>query len=152
MHDGELAHCTQFPGWKSPDPMTSSVVGGLGAVNGIEEKPSTPPAPHETTAIAGTTLRCLEDPSFDKGVSGTGMVEMPPESGTVGSGGGAAAQGPYRVLEGTASAQPQESPTKPLPLVSPSSGRSLASDVLEKARTRFDKFWGKGKDSTDGKV
>jgi hypothetical protein len=55
-------------------------------------------------------------------------------------------------LEASASTLPHESPTKPLPLVSPTSGRSLASDVLEKARTRFDKFWGKGKDPTDGKV
>ncbi|XP_071439033.1 mediator of DNA damage checkpoint protein 1 [Hetaerina americana] len=57
--------------------------------------------------------------------------------------------GPYRILEAP---ECQESPMKALPpLVSPSSGRSLASDVLEKARTRFDKFWGKGKDS-EGKV
>lgn len=35
-------------------------------------------------------------------------------------------------------------------LVSPSTGRSLASEVLEKARTRFDKFW--GKDSKDDDV
>ncbi|KAK7793979.1 hypothetical protein R5R35_003949 [Gryllus longicercus] len=49
---------------------------------------------------------------------------------------------------------PVQEPQKVLPIVSPSSGRSLASDVLEKARTRFDKFWGKGKDSPDkeGKV
>ncbi|XP_069694376.1 nuclear protein MDM1-like isoform X9 [Periplaneta americana] len=144
----------QTSGWKSPDPMTSSIVGGIGAVNGLEEKPSTPPAQYDTT-IAGTTLRCLEDPSFEKGVSGPGLMETPTDPATGGSGGGGGGggvQGPYRILEASTSTQPQESPTKPLPLVSPSSGRSLASDVLEKARTRFDKFWGKGKDSTDGKV
>ncbi|XP_069694371.1 nuclear protein MDM1-like isoform X4 [Periplaneta americana] len=143
-----------YRGWKSPDPMTSSIVGGIGAVNGLEEKPSTPPAQYDTT-IAGTTLRCLEDPSFEKGVSGPGLMETPTDPATGGSGGGGGGggvQGPYRILEASTSTQPQESPTKPLPLVSPSSGRSLASDVLEKARTRFDKFWGKGKDSTDGKV
>lgn len=38
--------------------------------------------------------------------------------------------------------------------ISPPSGKSLATDVLEKARTRFDKFWGKGKESPEkeGKV
>ncbi|XP_026471960.1 serine/arginine repetitive matrix protein 1-like [Ctenocephalides felis] len=35
-------------------------------------------------------------------------------------------------------------------VVSPGTGRSLASEVLEKARTRFDKFW--GKDSKDDDV
>lgn len=31
-------------------------------------------------------------------------------------------------------------------ITSPSSTRSLATDVLERARTRFDQFWGKSKD------
>jgi hypothetical protein len=132
--------------------MTASIIGGHEAVNGLEEKPSTPPAQFDTS-VTGTTLRHLEDPSVGKGVSKPGpeTLETPTEM-SAGSNGGGGAQGPYRILESSISTLPQESPTKPLPLVSPSSGRSLASDVLEKARTRFDKFWGKGKDSSDEKV
>lgn len=131
--------------------MTSSIIGGHEAVNGLEEeKPSTLPFQYDTST-AGTALRHQEGPSFDKGRSGSEALERPTEMSAC-SGGGGSSQDPYRILEASASTLPQESPTKPLPLVSPSSGRSLASDVLEKARTRFDKFWGKGKDPTDGKV
>jgi hypothetical protein len=131
--------------------MTSSIVGGLKAVNGLEEeKPSTLTFQCDTST-GGTALRHQEGPSFDKGVSESEALETSTEMSTC-SGGGGGPQDPYRILEASAPTLPQESPTKPLPLVSPSSGRSLASDVLEKARTRFDKFWGKGKDPTDGKV
>jgi hypothetical protein len=132
--------------------MTTSIIGGHGAVNGLEEKPSTPPAQYDTP-VAGTAVRHLDDPSVGKGVSrpGSETVGTPTEM-SAGSNGGGGAQGPYRIPESSISTLPQESPTKPPPLVSPSSGRSLASDVLEKARTRFDKFWGKGKDSSDEKV
>lgn len=131
--------------------MTTSIIGGHEAVNGLEEeKPSTLPFQYDTST-AGTAFRHQEGPSFDKGQSGSEALETPTEM-SAGSGGGGSSQDPYRILEASASTLPQESPTKPLPLVSPSSGRSLASDVLEKARTRFDKFWGKGKEPTDGKV
>ncbi|XP_012277429.1 nascent polypeptide-associated complex subunit alpha, muscle-specific form isoform X2 [Orussus abietinus] len=88
--------------------------------------------------VAGTNLRCLEDPvfEFDK----KRETVLPPEAG-VDAGQGAAGASPggvggttaggYHVLEA--------------PSVGPGSGpRSAASDVLEKARNRFDKFWGKG--------
>jgi hypothetical protein len=132
--------------------MTSSIVGGLEAVNGLEEKPSTPHTQYDTSA-AVTTLQHPEDSSVGKGVSrpGSEILETPADVNVGGNGGGGA-QGLYRIPEPSIPTLPQESPTKPLPLVSPSSGRSLASDVLEKARTRFDKFWGKGKDSSDEKV
>lgn len=132
--------------------MIASIVGGLEAVNGLEEKPSTSPAQFDTS-VAVTALQDLEDSSVGKGVSrpGSETLETQSEMGE-GSNGGGGAQGQYRILESSIPTLPQESPTKPLPLVSPSSGRSLASDVLEKARTRFDKFWGKGKDSSDEKV
>jgi hypothetical protein len=51
-------------------------------------------------------------------------------NGNGGAGGGSAGSG-YHVLE---------APT----IVPGSAQRSAASDVLEKARNRFDKFWGKG--------
>jgi len=143
---------THSSGWKSPDPMTSSIAGGLEAVNGLEEeKPSTLPTQYGTS-VAGTALHSLDDPSCGRGVSGSGALETLTEMSACSSGEGGGVQDPYQILEASASSLPHESPTKPLPLVSPSSGRSIASDVLEKARTRFDKFWGKGKDSTDGKV
>jgi hypothetical protein len=132
--------------------MTSSIAGGLKAVNGIEEeKPTTQPMQYGTS-VAGTAVHCLDDPSCGRGASGSGALETLIETSACSSGEGGGVQDPYRILEASASSQPHESPTKPVPLISPSSGRSLASDVLEKARTRFDKFWGKGKDSTDGKV
>lgn len=109
----------------------------------------TPPTTNQGTVTAGT-VHCLEDPSFDlkklneETVPGPQVLETPmPVYLPIGSEGG----GPYHVLEA------EESSAKPI--VSPSSGRSLATDVLEKARSRFDQFWGKGKqDSTEkeGKV
>ncbi|XP_066584969.1 uncharacterized protein [Prorops nasuta] len=103
-----------------------------------------------TKPIAGTNLRCLEDPSFDyerkeSGFPTTVTNVAPPttshqpgyrvlEAETAnqpGNGGGAAGStGSYHVLEAP-------------PIVSPGSAQR-ASDVLEKARSRFDKFWGKG--------
>ena len=52
---------------------------------------------------------------------------------------------PYKVLEAPSS-PPKSSAVASSPNASPMSNRSLASDVLEKARTRFDRFWTK-KDS-----
>ncbi|XP_066997172.1 proteoglycan 4 isoform X3 [Anabrus simplex] len=164
-------------GWRSPVSETEPIE-NIGTSKEPEEKEkeddgtvasSTSPTEFETP-VTGTTLKCLEDPSFsfestsgDR--TGTGPIAPGKEMGyrvledpgvpsdvlyqpTEQTG----SQCPYRVLESPATTQ--DSPTTPLPLVSPSSGRSLASDVLEKARTRFDKFWGKGKESSDkeGKV
>ncbi|XP_015594429.1 uncharacterized protein LOC107267351 isoform X24 [Cephus cinctus] len=115
--------------------------------------------------VAGTNLRCLEDPVFEfdrkkegdlsvaglpqqgyrvleaespeatpgaPGVVGGGVSSAPTATSGVGSGAPViAGSGGYHVLEA--------------PAVSPgSTQRSVTSDVLEKARTRFDKFWGKG--------
>lgn len=59
---------------------------------------------------------------------------------------------PYRVLEAPDApfSQPSQvigaaQDSKPPALVSPSSGRTV-TDALDKARTRFDSFWGGGKD------
>lgn len=62
-----------------------------------------------------------------------------PQSGSVGGGGGvgggvSSSGGGYHVLEAPA-------------VVPGSAQRSAASEVLEKARNRFDKFWGKGSGS-----
>ncbi|XP_047103641.1 microtubule-associated protein 1B-like [Schistocerca piceifrons] len=164
-------------GWRSDttetEPSSTPVPQPSQTVNGLEEKsegeenvPTGSELTHYETPVPGTTLKCLGDVSFGAeegkvigtqqpgGPSGYRVLEAPSppsdiayQPSELGS-----AQGSYHVLEGQALTQ--ESPTKPLPLVSPSSGRSLASDVLEKARTRFDKFWGKSKESPDreGKV
>ncbi|KAF4533211.1 hypothetical protein B566_EDAN011853 [Ephemera danica] len=174
---------------KSPscDPMTTSMMGFFGEVNGVEDKseesqgsqeikPLIQPIQKPTTPVgyekpmAGTTLKCLDDPSFDTNtpypLSGAhAAVSSQPESSSA---------SPYRVLEAPSDVEPipsvarptgtpyrileapdspGESPTKGALMMSPSSSRSMASDVLEKARTRFDKFWGKSTDSEkEGKV
>lgn len=73
-----------------------------------------------SSSLPQQTYRVLEaDTSQGGGISSTGT------GSTTGSGGG------YHVLEA--------------PVVVPGTAqRSAASDVLEKARNRFDKFWGKG--------
>jgi hypothetical protein len=106
---------------------------------------SAAPAPAQPVAkpVAGTTLKCLDDPDFDP---------QPPPPAT-----SARPPAPYTVLEAPAPADaaptpPQARPSgyrileAPEPPEAPSA-RSVASDVLEKARNRFDMFWGK-----DGKL
>ncbi|KAF7994184.1 hypothetical protein HCN44_011453 [Aphidius gifuensis] len=102
--------------------------------------------------VAGTNLRCLEDPifEFERGkndtvstttttpaptVPGTGYRVLEAEDTNIlhGSGTGGISSG-YHVLEA--------------PNLSPGSTQRTATDVLEMARNRFDKFWGKnGSDS-----
>lgn len=116
--------------------------------------PQMAPAPK---TVPGTTLRCLEDPlstSFP-----TWTPPPTPVSATPGGSGVGSRPAPrYRVLEAPGMAsdvfyQPAGSPYKILEdpgtgaasSTSPSTAavnRSLASDVLEKARNRFDRFWG----------
>ncbi|XP_017799074.1 PREDICTED: flocculation protein FLO11 [Habropoda laboriosa] len=116
--------------------------------------------------VAGTNLRCLDDPGFDydrKKDPGqpttTSTITTPsssttpqqgyrileaesPQGGSTGGGGGgggmggsvSSSGGGYHVLE---------APT----VVPGTAQRSAASEVLEKARNRFDKFWGKGSGS-----
>ena len=82
--------------------------------------------------VAGTNLHCLEDPVFEFehskiDNSSTSIASTLPASSQLGG---------YHVLEATEA-----------PIASThSSTNPGASDVLEKARNRFDKFWGKGTD------
>ncbi|XP_059490652.1 nuclear protein MDM1 isoform X3 [Neocloeon triangulifer] len=80
-------------------------------------------------SVAGTTLKRLDDPDLEPAPSSSSsapytVLEAPevPLAPVRSSG--------YRILEA------------PEPIEAPSA-RSVASDVLEKARNRFDKFWGK---------
>lgn len=98
--------------------------------------------------MAGTNLRCLEDPvfEFDRGQKNTESLPPPATAPATQSG--------YRVLEaddsvafagGAGSTSTAGYHVLEAPALSPDAQqRSLASDVLEKARNRFDQFWGKG--------
>ncbi|XP_012348181.1 proteoglycan 4 isoform X7 [Apis florea] len=131
---------------------------------GIEEESKEQRSEPSIKSVAGTSLRCLEDPSFDyerkkEGSQPTTTATMTapsstttpqqgyrileaesPQGGTIDSGGAGnmggigSSGGGYHVLE---------APT----VVPGSAQRSAASEVLEKARNRFDKFWGKGSGS-----
>lgn len=122
--------------------------------------------PAAVKPVAGTNLRCLEDPvfEFERGKSNEPSTIAPASTTTTSSSVAAPSSVPgvpvqaggYRVLE--AESPPAASVTSGIgagsssgyhvleaPALSPGSAqRSVASDVLEKARNRFDKFWGKG--------
>ncbi|XP_071567526.1 uncharacterized protein [Temnothorax nylanderi] len=85
---------------------------------------STSPAPQQQS------YRVFEAESSSQGGGGSGSVGGTAGAGIGGSTGGSTASG-YHVLEAPA-------------VIPGSAQRSSASDVLEKARNRFDKFWGKG--------
>ncbi|XP_053596372.1 mucin-5AC isoform X6 [Microplitis demolitor] len=104
--------------------------------------------------VAGTSLRCLEDPVFEfeksktEGVPAVATTAPTTTSTSTATG--------YRVLEAEdpVTESPASVPTGSgyhvleAPALSPGSAqRSVASDVLEIARNRFDKFWGKGSDN-----
>ncbi|XP_061931939.1 proteoglycan 4 isoform X16 [Apis cerana] len=131
---------------------------------GIEEESKEQRSDPSIKSVAGTSLRCLEDPSFEyeskkEGSQPTTTATMTapsstttpqqgyrileaesPQGGAIDSGGAGnvggigSSGGGYHVLE---------APT----VVPGSAQRSAASEVLEKARNRFDKFWGKGSGS-----
>ncbi|XP_044591319.1 MAP7 domain-containing protein 1 isoform X17 [Cotesia glomerata] len=114
------------------------------------EKPEEPKNP-AIKPVAGTSLRCLEDPVFEFEKSKAETAATAPTTTSTTSGGSG-----YRVLEAE---DPASEATAPVatgsgyhvleaPALSPGSAqRSVASDVLEIARNRFDKFWGKGSDN-----
>ncbi|KAG8038838.1 hypothetical protein G9C98_003145 [Cotesia typhae] len=114
------------------------------------EKPDEPKNP-AIKPVAGTSLRCLEDPVFEFEKSKAETAATAPTTTSTTSGGSG-----YRVLEAE---DPASEATAPVatgsgyhvleaPALSPGSAqRSVASDVLEIARNRFDKFWGKGSDN-----
>ncbi|XP_017754165.1 PREDICTED: titin-like isoform X7 [Eufriesea mexicana] len=192
-------HKSQHSGYKSPESESVSI-GSFCGVNGHKDMDSERDSPlplnvqsggistqgeNETgekeqskeqrseapiKPVAGTSLRCLEDPGFEydrkkEGGQPTSMTTMtapsssttpqqgyrileaesPQGSTTDGGGGGggggggsiggiSSSGGGYHVLE---------APT----VVPGSAQRFAANEVLEKARNRFDKFWGKGSGS-----
>ena len=122
--------------------------------------------------VPGTSLRCLEDPGFeyDRKKEGSGQPTTTSTMTTPSSSSGA--QQGYRILEaespqgatttdsgggggggssvggtGSGSGGGYEAPLFGSTNVPGTAQRSAASEVLEKARNRFDKFWGKGSGS-----
>lgn len=105
--------------------------------------PTTTTAPMTTSMTATTTAATTTtaSPSAPQQSYRVLEAESPQTGGgTVGAGDTAATTGTtaggYHVLEAS-------------PVVPGSAQRTSASDVLEKARNRFDKFWGKGNNDTE---
>lgn len=123
---------------EDPTPVLFSRPGTLGSLTGQPFGAVAAPAP---VAPKGPRYRVLEAPGLEPVHTAHHHVE--PSSHSM-----LPTSSPYKVLEAPASppkaagagvaGSPSSSPM--------SSNRSLASDVLEKARTRFDRFWTK-KDS-----
>ncbi|XP_019700195.2 mucin-5AC isoform X15 [Harpegnathos saltator] len=203
---------SQHSGYKSPESESVSL-GSFSGINGHKDLDSERDSPLPTTApdtltkrekevadtaeetkerqspepsikpVAGTYLRCLEDPMFElerkKQESGrlpttttapmTTSMTTTTTTTTTTTAPSPAPQQSYRVLEaespqtggggGTAGAGDTPVTTgstaggyhvlEASPVVPGSAQRSAASDVLEKARNRFDKFWGKGNNDTE---
>lgn len=115
--------------------MAGSNLRCLEAAPTFEEKKKDSSLPTTTTLVTTTTsstspatqsYRILEAESSPQDTGGN--------SGTTST--GSSTVGGYHVLEAPA-------------IVSESTQRSAASDVLEKARNRFDKFWGKGNNGAE---
>lgn len=93
--------------------------------------------PYES-AVTGTTLKCIDEPSFSFDTGNEYNPAEPVHSTTKGSEG---SEEQHNVLENPDMASS----------ISQTGGKSLATDVFEKARSRFDNFWGKGKDESNEK-
>ncbi|XP_050445828.1 proteoglycan 4 isoform X8 [Cataglyphis hispanica] len=130
-------------------------------ITGIVEETKERQSPEPSVkSVAGTNLRYLEDPTseMEKKKDNSPPTTIATTLATTSS--SPATQQSYRILEAESSPQDTggsggttstgsstmggyhvlEAPA----IVPDSTQRSAASDVLEKARNRFDKFWGKG--------
>lgn len=120
---------------EDPTPVLFSRPGTLGSLTGAPFASVAAPAP---VAPKGPRYRVLEAP---------GLEPLHPVHHHVEPSHSMPTSSPYKVLEAPASPPKAGAGLAGSPSASPqSSSRSLASDVLEKARTRFDRFWTK-KDS-----
>lgn len=99
----------------------------------VERKRESVPVAVTTSSAPQQSYRVLEAESPSQGDGGSGSVGGTTSIG--GSTGGSTASG-YHVLEAPA-------------VIPGSAQRSAASDVLEKARNRFDKFWGKSNNGAE---
>jgi len=100
---------------------------------GVPVAITTVPVTTSSTSPAPQSYRVLEAELPSQSTGGGGSISGTADSGS--STGGSTAGG-YHILEAPA-------------VVPGSAQRSAASDVLEKARNRFDKFWGKGNNGAE---
>ncbi|KAM0727722.1 hypothetical protein ACS0PU_005971 [Formica fusca] len=136
----------------------------IGIVEETKERQSPEPS---VKSVAGTNLRYLEDPTseMEKKKDNSPPTTITTTLAATSSSMSPATQQSYRILEAESSPQDTggsggttstgsstiggyhvlEAPA----IVPDSTQRSAASDVLEKARNRFDKFWGKGNNGTE---
>ncbi|XP_050341329.1 uncharacterized protein LOC126767759 isoform X8 [Bactrocera neohumeralis] len=138
----QLTEQAKMDAWKHAEPKmgTTSPTGTVGAGRSIVATQPTagagglpsPPPSLASTAIAtgkpvpGSTLRCLDDPIFDVDI------------GHLGGGGGGV--GGVSAGGGGNTSSSSTSTTTAV------TARTTANDVLEKARDRFDRFWGGSKE------
>ncbi|XP_029678068.1 uncharacterized protein LOC115244518 [Formica exsecta] len=139
----------------------------IGIVEETKERQSPEPS---VKSVAGTNLRYLEDPTseMEKKKDNSPPTTITTTLAATSSSMSPATQQSYRILEAESSPQDTggsggttstgsstiggyhvlEAPA----IVPDSTQRSAASDVLEKARNRFDKFWGKGNNGTENYI
>ncbi|XP_076635798.1 uncharacterized protein LOC143348927 isoform X12 [Colletes latitarsis] len=140
---------------------TSTPTQGEKEPGGSEKESKDQPRPEPSIKpVAGTNLRCLDDPGFEYERKEAGQQPATTTTMTTPSSSSVPQPG-YRILEAES---PQGSTGGGVGGVGGSSGgsyhvleapavvpgtaqRSAASEALEKARNRFDKFWGKGSGS-----
>ena len=138
-----------------PDVMTTSVY----HPNGNGSAPHVNGSSDEAKKVPGTKLKCLEDPSFEFETPPAPIKETPKKPSyrvledpfeadkSFGQKAATAKVGPYKVLEDPMCTSVYEAG----PSAGMTSTRPMASEVLEGARERFDKFWGgKSKESGSG--
>ncbi|EFN73007.1 hypothetical protein EAG_11299 [Camponotus floridanus] len=177
---------SQHSGYKSPESESVSL-GSFSGINGHKDLDSERDSPLPTNiqdtstktekiieetkerqspessakSVAGTNLRCLEDPMFEEKKKDSSLPTTTTLVTTTTSSTSPATQS-YRILEAESSPQDTGGTTSTgsstvggyhvleAPAIVPeSTQRSAASDVLEKARNRFDKFWGKGNNGSE---
>ncbi|XP_024880386.1 uncharacterized protein LOC112460110 isoform X1 [Temnothorax curvispinosus] len=132
-------------------------------VTDVEETKERQSPELSTKSVPGANLRRLEDPTFEvesKREGGTPVTTtsstspasqqqsyrvLEAESSSQGGGGSGSAGGTAGIGGSTGGSTASGYHVLEAPAVVPGSAqRSSATDVLEKARNRFDKFWGKG--------
>ncbi|XP_054746903.1 proteoglycan 4 [Anastrepha obliqua] len=133
----QLTEQAKMDAWKHAEPKmgTTSPTGAVGAGRSIVATqptagagglPSPPPPPQLAgKPVPGSTLRCLDDPIFDVDI------------GHLGGGGGGIG------VSAGGGGNTSSSSTSTTTAVT---ARTTAHDVLEKARDRFDRFWGGSKE------
>ncbi|XP_036329562.1 mucin-19 isoform X2 [Rhagoletis pomonella] len=139
----QLTEQAKMDAWKHAEPKKGTTTSPTGAVGvgrsivatqptaGAGGLPSPPPPPPPTgKPVPGSTLRCLDDPIFDVDIAAH-----------LGGGGGVGGVGIGVSAGGGGNTSSSSTST-----TTAVTARTTAQDVLEKARDRFDRFWGGSKE------